>query len=65
MPCAQQGVSTLVRKTFTVADLPKLARIYISGLGYFEAYLNGKKDRVQRFGPRLDGLPENGALPLL
>lgn len=43
MPCAQQGVSTLVRKTFTVADLPKLARIYISGLGYFEAYLNGKK----------------------
>lgn len=31
------------RKTFTVEQLPQQARAYVTGLGYFELYLNGKK----------------------
>jgi alpha-L-rhamnosidase len=33
----------LFRKTFEFKDNIKNARLYISGLGYYEAYLNGKK----------------------
>ena len=38
----------LFRKTITVPKEVKQARLYISGLGYYEAYLNGEKigDRV-------------------
>ncbi|MEK6479720.1 family 78 glycoside hydrolase catalytic domain [Catalinimonas sp. 4WD22] len=31
------------RKTFTVEELPEEARVYVTGLGYFELYLNGRK----------------------
>ena len=31
------------RKTFTVEQIPTQARIYITGLGYFELYINGQK----------------------
>ena len=33
----------LLRKTFEVSKKVKKARLYITGLGYYEAYLNGKK----------------------
>lgn len=33
----------LFRKTFQTAKKPVAARLYVSGLGYSEAYLNGKK----------------------
>ncbi|MFT3705234.1 MAG: family 78 glycoside hydrolase catalytic domain [Agriterribacter sp.] len=33
----------LFRKSFSVSKKIKTARLYISGLGYYEAYLNGKK----------------------
>jgi alpha-L-rhamnosidase len=38
----------LFRKTFPITKTIKTARLYISGLGYYEAYLNGDKigDRV-------------------
>ena len=31
------------RKTFTIDQLPQKARAYVTGLGYFELYLNGQK----------------------
>ena len=38
----------LFRKSFILAQKPVKARLYISGLGYYEAYLNGQRvgDRV-------------------
>ena len=35
--------SPLLRKKFIVKDIPVSARVYVTGLGYFELYLNGKK----------------------
>lgn len=37
------GASPLIRKSFVVDKLPKKARIYISGLGYCEIFINGKR----------------------
>ncbi|UZR98611.1 family 78 glycoside hydrolase catalytic domain [Chondrinema litorale] len=31
------------RKSFTINNVPKNGRIYVTGLGYFELYINGKK----------------------
>ncbi len=31
------------RKTFTIEQLPAQARAYVTGLGYFELYINGQK----------------------
>lgn len=31
------------RKTFTIDELPEEGRVYVTGLGYFELYLNGQK----------------------
>lgn len=39
----QNDPMPLFRKTFSVAKKPVAARLYVSGLGYCEAYLNGKK----------------------
>ncbi|MCB0628828.1 MAG: alpha-L-rhamnosidase N-terminal domain-containing protein [Saprospiraceae bacterium] len=35
--------SPLFRKTFELTEKPEQARLYISGLGYYEAFLNGDK----------------------
>ncbi|MBR1926159.1 MAG: family 78 glycoside hydrolase catalytic domain, partial [Bacteroidales bacterium] len=37
-----KGDAPLVRKSFTVADLPSQALLYVNSLGYHEAYINGK-----------------------
>ncbi len=39
----KQDRMSLLRKEFTAAKKIESARLYISGLGYYEAYLNGKK----------------------
>ncbi|MFZ5970268.1 MAG: family 78 glycoside hydrolase catalytic domain [Bacteroidota bacterium] len=39
----QDDPMPLFRKTFTVQNEVARARLYISGLGYYEAYLNGRK----------------------
>ena len=33
----------MLRRTFTLSAKPKRARVYISGLGYYELSINGKK----------------------
>ncbi len=33
----------LFRKTFALSKAPRRARLYITGLGYYEAYINGKR----------------------
>ena len=38
-----KNASPLFRKKFTVSGKIKKARVYISGLGYYELYLNGEK----------------------
>jgi len=38
-----KNASPLFRKNFTVSGKIKRARVYISGLGYYELYLNGEK----------------------
>jgi len=41
---AKEGISApLLRKEFTIDKQPARARIYISGLGYYELYVNGTK----------------------
>lgn len=35
--------SPLMRKSFSILKKPVSARLYVAGLGYYEAYLNGKK----------------------
>jgi alpha-L-rhamnosidase len=35
--------NTLLRKSFDIAERPVRAELYITGLGYFEAYINGQK----------------------
>ncbi len=44
----KQRASLLLLKQFYLKKLPKRSRIYISGIGYYELYLNGQKvgDRV-------------------
>jgi alpha-L-rhamnosidase len=39
----KEDPSPLFRKAFNIAKKPVSARLYISGQGYYEAYLNGKK----------------------
>ncbi len=39
----QEDPSPLLRKSFTASKKPVSARLYISGQGYYEAYINGKK----------------------
>ena len=47
-PLPKQRASVLLLKQFSLERLPKRSRIYISGIGYYELYLNGQKvgDRV-------------------
>ncbi|MBW2084219.1 MAG: alpha-L-rhamnosidase N-terminal domain-containing protein, partial [Deltaproteobacteria bacterium] len=41
---AKEGISSpLLRKEFKLGKEIKRARVYISGLGYYELYINGKK----------------------
>ena len=40
---ADKSPMPLFRKDFNISDKIKNARLYISGLGYYEAWLNGKK----------------------
>ncbi len=46
----------LFRKEFALEKKIRRARVYVSGLGYYELYLNGKRVGDQRPGPRLDHL---------
>lgn len=39
----QKNPALYFRKTFEVNELPKQARTYISGVGYYELYINGEK----------------------
>ncbi len=39
----QKNPAIYLRKTFEVKELPKQARVYISGIGYYELHINGKK----------------------
>ncbi len=41
----------LFRKEFSVLNSLKRARLYITGLGYYEAYINGKRVGNRRFDP--------------
>src|SRR5438445_4658987 len=46
---AQKGVSSpLFRRAFSIEKPIRRARVYVSGLGYYELFINGKKvgDRV-------------------
>jgi alpha-L-rhamnosidase len=41
---AKEGIAApLLRKEFTIDKQVRRARVYISGLGYYELYINGKK----------------------
>lgn len=42
-PDVPAGASPLIRKSFIVEKIPQKARVYISGLGYCETFLNGKR----------------------
>ncbi|HNT34063.1 MAG TPA: glycoside hydrolase family 78 protein, partial [bacterium] len=48
MPSYSNGDAPLLRKTVTLEKRPRKALIFVSGLGYYELYVNGKKvgDRV-------------------
>ncbi|RLD71703.1 MAG: hypothetical protein DRJ10_19215, partial [Bacteroidetes bacterium] len=39
----QANPALYLRKSFEIKDIPENARVYISGLGYYELYINGKK----------------------
>ena len=39
----QKNPAIYLRKTFEVKSIPEKARVYISGIGYYELYINGKK----------------------
>lgn len=44
--CAKEiptGVVPLIRRSFWVKEIPERARVYLSGIGYCEAWINGKK----------------------
>ncbi len=43
----------MLRKQFVLSTLPRKATVYISGLGYSELYLNGKKISDDVLGPAL------------
>ncbi|GAB6010374.1 glycoside hydrolase family 78 protein [Dysgonomonas reticulitermitis] len=43
--------SILLRKDFSLADIPKQAIINISGLGHYEVYVNGTRVGESVFGP--------------
>jgi len=42
-PAEQTAPSPYLRNSFSLKDKIKKARLYISGLGYYEAYLNGER----------------------
>jgi len=39
----QKNPAVYLRKTFKIKGMPEKARVYISGIGYYELYINGKK----------------------
>src|SRR5258705_12000995 len=45
------SASPLVRGAFRVADCLRSARLYVTSLGLYEAYLNGQRVGEQRFTP--------------
>lgn len=47
-----------LRKPFTTGKQPKRATLYISGLGSYEAYLNGDKVSDDLFAPTVSWYPE-------
>jgi len=47
----QYTYSPYLRKTFTLNEEIKQARLYITGLGYFEAYINGQKTSSDILSP--------------
>lgn len=43
-PCEERrGEAPLIRRTFTLEELPQKARLYVCGLGYCETTINGRK----------------------
>ena len=55
----------LLRKTFFVEGKIKKARLYISGIGYYLAYLNGKRIGDHELDPGWTGLCRQGILQYL
>lgn len=51
----QKSELPLIRKTFSIQEKPKSARIYICGLGLYELYINGKKASDELFTPFYNG----------
>ncbi len=43
----------MLRKQFRLADVPRKATVYISGLGYYELYINGRKVGKDVLAPAL------------
>ena len=43
--------SILLRKDFSLSEIPKQAEIYVSGLGHYELYINGSKIDESVFKP--------------
>ncbi len=50
-PETMDPVSPLLRKTFVLTEIPETARIYATGLGLYELYLNGERIGDQLFTP--------------
>lgn len=50
-PNPQWGVSPLFRKSFVLESGIKDARIYISGIGYYELFINGKRVGERQLEP--------------
>lgn len=46
-----QSIHPLFRKSFSLSEKPEKARLYITGLGLYEAYLNGEKVGAEYLTP--------------
>lgn len=55
-PWVDQNISPYVRKTFTINQKVKKARLYITGLGLFDLEVNGKKVGLEFFAPGCTGV---------
>lgn len=50
---SSEGIAPLLRKSFEVDNNVASAKVFVSGLGYFELYMNGRKVANDYFVPNL------------
>ena len=50
---SSEGTAPLLRKSFEVDNNVASAKVFVSGLGYFELYMNGRKVGNDYFVPNL------------